>query len=185
MTYRPDYYAAQYGGALESARLLLPAALGVLAGGGRRIESLADLGCGSGAWCDAAVELGIPRVVGFDGAWCAVQSASRAWEFRENDLRVSIVGSFSKFDVVLCLEVVEHIETRFEANIFDSISALSDAVLFSGAVPGQGGVDHVNERPWAHWAARLMARGYQEVAIDVPEGCLPWYRANAGLWVRL
>ena len=176
------YYEEQYHGSRRSADALLPAVLSVL---GRPVSTLADLGCGSGAWCDAAHSLGIGTVLGLDGAWAEpISRARRAWTFTQIDLRTTVFTPPQKFDLALCLEVAEHVPADAEPNIFASLDAAADAVLFSGAVPGQGGMDHINERPASHWRARMTERGYRQVPLVIPEACSWWYRNNTGLWVR-
>ena len=65
-------------------------------------------------------------------------------------------------DVVLCLEVGEHIEPEFESNVINNICNLArNKIIMSWAIPGQGGFGHVNCQPndyiieqmeWLGWA---------------------------------
>ena len=49
-----------------------------------------------------------------------------------------------KFDLVICLEVAEHLsKTRADSFIAD-LAQLGDIILFSAAIPFQGGVGHIN-----------------------------------------
>jgi len=49
---------------------------------------------------------------------------------------------FARVDLVLCQEVVEHIEEKYLENLLDSF-ATGKYVLMTHAVPGQGGHHHV------------------------------------------
>lgn len=55
------------------------------------------------------------------------------------------------FDLVLSLEVAEHIEPEYAANYVETLSNFSDKVLVSMAGPGQGGYHHVNCQPIEYW----------------------------------
>ena len=62
-------------------------------------------------------------------------------------------------------------------------------MLFSAAVPGQGGENHVNERPLGYWRAMFRDRGY--IAVDylrpliVNDSAIArWYRCNIMLYVE-
>ena len=41
-------------------------------------------------------------------------------------------------------------------------------MLFSAAVPGQGGENHVNEQPLAYWRAIFREHGYSAVDYSAP-----------------
>jgi O-methyltransferase len=66
-----------------------------------------------------------------------------------------------KFDLVLSIEVVEHIERSKHELVFDFLSARAGRwVVFSGARPGQGGHGHIAERPESEWRDELVSRGF-------------------------
>jgi hypothetical protein len=80
--------------------------------------------------------------------------------FRAHDLsRPPDLGR--RFDVALCLEVAEHLPAESAAPLVAALAAAAPAVVFSAAVPGQGGVQHVNEQwPW-YWQGLFEQRGYR------------------------
>ena len=52
-----------------------------------------------------------------------------------------------KFDVVLSLEVAEHIPKQYEKTYINNLTKhANDWIVLSWAIPGQGGVGHVNEQ---------------------------------------
>jgi hypothetical protein len=62
-------------------------------------------------------------------------------------------------------------------------------LLFSAAVPGQGGEHHVNERPLEFWRDRFAARSYRCFDCIRPKVLQdrlikPWYRYNTLLYVH-
>ena len=94
-----------------------------------------------------------------------------------------------RFDLVQSLEVAEHIPPA-QAEIFvDHLAAHGDVILFSAAVPGQGGEFHVNEQPYEYWRQKFAARGFltfdfiRPRIAKVPE-IEPWYRYNILLFVN-
>lgn len=65
------------------------------------------------------------------------------------------------FDLVLSIEVAEHVDRRHHERLFDFLAARSKRwVVFSGARPGQGGHGHVAERPEAEWRDEFTSRGF-------------------------
>jgi hypothetical protein len=88
-----------------------------------------------------------------------------------------------RFDLVLCLEVAEHLEGAQAEILIDSLVCHSDVVLFSGAAPGQPGQHHVNCQWPEYWQHLFNTRGY--VCSDRIRWTIwndsrvePWYRQN-------
>lgn len=95
-------------------------------------------------------------------------------------------------DLVLCLEVAEHLPESAADTLCDALAAATgDRLVFSAATPGQGGAGHINEQPGEYWAAKLGARGLE---IDMPRSILLrarwraeapeawWYGKNVRVW---
>jgi hypothetical protein len=73
--------------------------------------------------------------------------------------------------------------------LVDNLVRHGDFILFSAAVPGQGGKGHINERPLGYWRDLFALRGY--VAFDFVRPRIAdrpevewWYRYNSLLYVR-
>ena len=58
---------------------------------------------------------------------------------------------------------------------------LSDVVLFSAAIPGQGGTHHLNERWPSYWANLFGSAGYD--VLDVVRANI-WDDARVEWWYR-
>jgi hypothetical protein len=58
------------------------------------------------------------------------------------------------------LEVAEHLPESRAASFVADLCRLAPVVLFSAAIPGQGGTGHVNEQWPGYWADLFGARGY-------------------------
>ena len=63
------------------------------------------------------------------------------------------------------LEVAEHIPPECADIFVESLTwGLAPVIMFSAAVPGQGGTLHLNEQWPAYWASKFAQHGY--VLID-------------------
>src|SRR4029079_16068125 len=88
-----------------------------------------------------------------------------------------------KFDICLCLEVAEHIGEPRVGILFKNLVAHSDLIIFSAAVPGQGGEHHVNEQAPSYWKALFSEHNFycqdllRPIIWDDSE-ILWWYRQN-------
>src|SRR5688572_29188669 len=177
-TYSARFFERLEGGSLRSARAIVPLVVELL---GPR--SVVDVGCGTGAWLSVFAAAGIADFLGLDGRWVDVeQLAIPKTSFRALDLEQPIdVGR--SFDLAVSLEVAEHLPLAAAETFVDSLARLAPAVLFSAAIPFQGGTDHKNEQWQDWWAERFAQRGLH--AIDcirpavwrVGDGVV-WYAQN-------
>ena len=86
-----------------------------------------------------------------------------------------------RFDLALCIEVAEHLRAERGDELIEYLCARADSVLFSAAVPGQGGTGHINEQPQSYWHARFAEHDY--VAFDLVRPAL-WARAEVNVIYR-
>lgn len=109
-------------------------------------------------------------------------------QFRAADLTKPIdLGR--KFDLAMSLEVAEHLPPSAAETFVGSITLHSDIVLFSAAIPGQGGQDHLNEQWPEDWMWRFAVRGFQcfdriRPLIWRDDRISTWYRQNMILFMR-
>lgn len=182
--YSPAFYDGQAPASQLAAAVVLPRVLELTAA-----ASLVDVGCGVGTWVAAARELGVARVLGIDGPHVERTSLLVPQEcFHAVDLSVpgATIG-LERFDLAISLEVAEHLPRERASSFVAEVVQLAPAVLFSAAIPYQGGTGHINEQ-WPSWWAELFAgHGYRPVdlrrefweASDIPN----WYRQNMLLYV--
>lgn len=180
------FFLEQIDGTARSARIVVPLVMRLV----RDVRSVVDVGCGTGVWLASFKEAGVPRVLGLDYDWAAEQGQLEIEpdEFRAANLERDIELAES-FDLCLCLEVAQHLTHRAAAVIVQNICSLSDVVLFSAAIPGQGGCHHVNERWPSYWADLFGSAGYE--VLDPIRGRIwndarvEWrYRQNAVLFAN-
>lgn len=124
-------------------------------------KSIVDFGCGEGTWLNEALNQdNTIDVLGIDG-WYVNQDRLKISKenFKKYDLRKKI--SLDKhYDLAISTEVAEHVEENYADIFVDNIANASDMILFSAAIPGQGGKHHVNEQWQSYWIQKFERRGY-------------------------
>jgi Tfp pilus assembly protein PilF/SAM-dependent methyltransferase len=165
-----------YGARLTSAREVLTSLFDLL-----RPGSVLDVGCGLGAWLEVAKGRGVGDVLGVDGPWIEQQRVRLASnEFQHHDLERPLdLGR--RFELVISLEVAEHLHPECAESFVDSLVRHGDAVLFSAAVPGQGGNGHLNEQLQHYWAGLFAKHDYLPVDVVRPR---VWLNANVFWWLQ-
>jgi SAM-dependent methyltransferase len=151
--YNPKFYR-ELASAQESAREILPLVLEIV-----KPASVIDIGCGTGNWLAIARELGAREILGIDGRWVKSQLAIPAEKFIEHNLSTPLKLT-RRFDLALSLEVAEHLPASAARGFVQGLCDAADVVLFSAAIPGQGGRRHVNEQWPAYWAELFAGCGY-------------------------
>ena len=123
-----------------------------------------DVGCGTGTWLSAFTEFGVEDILGIDGNWVDPKMLEiPADKFLALDLNQPLPID-QKFDLVVSLEVAEHLPPECAQIFVNSLTKLGLVILFSAAVPFQGGTNHINEQWPDYWAKLFQEQGY--VAID-------------------
>ena len=167
-------YAEWLHGSLESARVTVPIVVEAVSP-----RSVVDVGCGLGAWLVAFRDAGVVDVVGVDGPWVATASLLIPPErFVAADLRAPVeLGR--RFDLALCLEVAQILAREHADGLVSTLAGLADVVLFSAAIPGQGGIEHRNEQWPAYWAERFATVGF---AATDPFRLPLWEKPDVKWW---
>jgi cyclopropane fatty-acyl-phospholipid synthase-like methyltransferase len=159
--YDRDFYQDQVAGSLQSAREVIPAVVALV-----QPRSVVDVGCGMGTWLSVLREHGVEDVMGLDGEYV---DREKLLIPRDRFVARDLTKDFElerKFDLVMSLEVAEHLYEEFAEGFVKSLVSLGETVLFSAAIPGQGGTHHVNERWPEYWRNLFAGHGY------VPIDCL-------------
>jgi SAM-dependent methyltransferase len=172
--YTPVFYEGQSGGSRLSAGETIPLLLQWL-----RVSSVVDVGCGIGAWLAVFREQGVADVLGLDGEYVDRRHLLiPASQFRSVDL-TSPPPLGRTFDLAMSIEVAEHLPPTAADDFIRYLTTLAPIVLFSAAVPGQRGTNHLNEQWPEYWAARFVERGF--VTIDCLRPLL-WHRESVQWW---
>ena len=126
-------------------------------------SSVIDVGCGVGTWLAVLAESGVADAWGIDGDYVDRTLLEIPQErFLPHDLTLPIHLE-RRFDLVLCLEVAEHLPADSAHTLIDSLVSLGPVIVFSAAIPFQGGTHHVNEQWPEYWARHFSAKGYAPV----------------------
>jgi SAM-dependent methyltransferase len=181
--YSPEFFEELREGARRSARAVVPAVLEYV-----RPASVIDVGCGTGTWLSTFRDAGADDIWGVDGVYVDVDRLEiPAGRFLARDLGQPFAMG-RRFDLVVSLEVAEHLPAEAAATFVRSLTGLGPVVLFSAAAPYQGGTHHVNEQWPAYWAALFEAAGF--LAVDclrmrfwADEAVEWWYLQNFMFYV--
>lgn len=142
-----------------------------------------DLGCGIGTWLSVAKSLEVKEVVGVDGDYVnrtLLAKNLKKEEFISHDL-TNPLNLGRKFELCLCLEVAEHLPESSADILIDTLTCHSDVILFSAAIPGQGGQNHLNEQWPDYWAKKFADRGY--VFLDLIRPMI-WDNPKVDYWYK-
>lgn len=121
-------------------------------------RTVLDVGCGEGWWAHAFAALGGCEVLGLDSPNPGAVELLGG-RFVPFDLTVSF-GQMARVDLTVSLEVAEHLPEWRAGSFVADLCATSDLVLFSAAIPGQGGTGHINEQWPRYWADMFRYHGY-------------------------
>jgi SAM-dependent methyltransferase len=186
--YSDQFYRTRGPGARASADVVVSclAELGL-----GPFDRVLDLGCGRGDWLAAFGAGGSPTLVGLDGPWNSSHFSGRGEvDFRSADLEhLGLDAAGASFDLALSVEVLEHLSPAAGDRAVQHLAASAPVVLFSAAVPGQGGTGHRNEQWPSYWAERFGRHGYEVFDLLRPRLWSDprvnfWYRQNLLLFAR-
>ena len=144
---------------------------------------IADIGCGDGYYTKYLIDSkfncdgydGNPNTPKITNGLCYVQDFSKP---------LSIVES--GYDVILCLEVGEHVPKEFEQIFLDNLALFnSQIIILSWAIPNQAGDGHVNCQPNSYIISEMAKRGYElnVMSSDILRGSASKY-PNVGYWFK-
>jgi len=182
--YSTDFYDYIDAGSRASAETVARLILGEI-----KIKSLLDVGSGHGAWAAEWMKAGVADIIAVDGDYVRRdQLAIPADRFVAHDLATPLdLGR--RFELVQSLEVAEHLPAASAAGFVDNLVRHGDVILFSAAVPHQGGEHHVNEQPPQYWRELFAGQDY-----DVFDWVRPrlagqrqvkgWYRFNTLIYAN-
>ena len=152
-------------------------------------SSILDVGCGLGNWIEVAKKLSGAKIIGVDGDYVD----RRLLKIEENEfVEKDLTKPFDlnrKFDLAICLEVAEHLPEASAEGFIKSITNHSDVIMFSAALPGQGGQHHINEQWPSYWQEHFNNCGFEMMDFfrfkiwNNPK-IEYWYKQNLFLVVR-
>lgn len=147
------------------------------------IDSILDVGCGIGTWLHEFQKIGIKDLMGVDGHYVDLNLLNKYLN-RENFKSFDLQKPFNlgrKFDLVLSLEVAEHLKEASAETFVESLCIHADTIVFSAAVPGQGGQNHLNEQWPSYWVNIFNKKGF---AVYDPLRSRLWNLDGVDLWYK-
>jgi len=182
--YTDEFYKAIQAGSESAAQIIVPLLMKLVAP-----KSVVDIGCGDGTWLAVFMSYGVEDVLGVDGEHMS-EAILRIpiSRFLAYDLSKPLILN-RRFDLALCLEVAEHLPPTSSEALVTSLASAAPVVFFSAAIPGQGGVSHINEQWQDQWAELFESVGYGVVDCVRPrvwmDDRIPvWYRQNSLLFLK-
>lgn len=173
--YDQDFYLNKNRHSMQSAQVIVPMIIDLL-----KPKSVIDVGCGRGEWLTQFAIHNID-IQGIDGPYIAdSQLLIPGDKFARHDLTKPMTIT-RQYDLAISLEVAEHLPRNTSRGFAKLLSSMSPAVVFSAALPLQGGVNHINEQwPW-YWKKIFHDLGY--VRLD-PFRKYLWQRQDVAFYYQ-
>lgn len=154
--YDTAFFSGQKGGSAQSARIIVPLVLQMF-----QVKSVIDVGCGVGPWLRAFIDNGVSDVAGLDGDYVERANLEIPPElFHSTDLMTAFPIA-RRYDLACSLEVAEHLPATAGSGLVAKLCEAAPVVLFSAAIPGQGGTEHINEAWQDAWRQHFAYHGYR------------------------
>jgi SAM-dependent methyltransferase len=172
--YGSAFFADQRSGSRASGEVVVPLLIELL-----QPRSVVDVGCGLATWLAVFRESGVDDVFGIDGGCVDPAQLEIPHEhFLAADLAVPLQLDRT-FDLAISLEVAEHLPQESSSVFVESLIRLAPVIVFSAAIPYQGGTQHLNEQWPEYWARMFASHGYRVVDWLRP---LIWGRSDVSWW---
>lgn len=163
---------------LESPKLIVPEVLKFISP-----KSVVDIGCGLGNFLHVFKKNGVEEILGVNGPWVEKELLFKyinTNEFLESDLEKDLTLD-KKYDLAVNLEVAEHLDEKAADTIVKTLVNAGEVILFSAAIPFQGGQKHINEQPLSYWEEKFSKHGY--VIHDIIRSHI-WEHEKIPFWYR-
>jgi SAM-dependent methyltransferase len=183
-TYPMDFYSDRDEQTYKSAEIVISYIMNWL-----KPQTVVDIGCNVGTWLRIFKKYGCHSVLGVDTAAVPEQYLEiDNSEFLAHDLETRLLID-KKFNLAISLEVAEHLDAQYADIFVESLTRLSPIILFSAAIPNQGGINHINEQWQDYWKEKFQRHNYlciDKIRRDIwnNSNVYYWYRQNILLYVE-
>jgi SAM-dependent methyltransferase len=181
--YNDNFHNVHFQNSIESAREFVPLFLSYF-----KPKTVLDIGCGIGTWLKIFEQYQCD-IFGIDGDYVNQKDlVIDKSKFKPLDLNLKY-NLEKKFDLVISLEVAEHILPENAGLFIESMCHHGDVILFSAAIPGQEGTLHYNEQYNDYWIELFAQNGFKCIdflryKIWNNESISWWYRQNILVFIK-
>ena len=128
-------------------------------------QKVLDAGCAKGFLVEALRDRGV-EAFGIDLSEYAVSQVRR--DIRRYCRVASLLDPIpERFDLIVCIEVLEHIPEEMATRVIANLCRSTDDILFSSTPDDFAEVTHVNVRPRSYWSALFAEQGFDlDVEFD-------------------
>ena len=135
--YSGSFYEENLKASSPSAEAIVPIVLEFI-----KPESVIDIDCGTGIWLSVFKKYGVMDIFGIDGDWVDNKDKRiQEEQFLAHDLTKPLRMD-RRYDLVVSLEVAEHLSPKYAKEFVDSLIRLGPIILFSAAIPLQTGTPY-------------------------------------------
>jgi SAM-dependent methyltransferase len=125
-----------------------------------------DVGCGPGIYVDALQSRGLAA----DGIDIDPKTPYEKIDVFSEDFSRFLTGrcfpeNAFPYDICLCLEVAEHLPEDRADEFVKKLTQVAPTVIFSAAVPGQGGHGHINCQQKEYWEEKFARLNYVQDTV--------------------
>lgn len=122
-------------------------------------KTVIDIACGCGIYVKEFRDRGVDAV-GLDGSKVAIKMSLAGDKLGFVNFCRGFSPIREKADLCVSIECAEHVDKRFSTDIVSMLASASDHIFFTAAIPGQGGVEHINEQPNSFWIDLFARQGF-------------------------
>jgi O-antigen biosynthesis protein len=129
-------------------------------------KTVVDVGCAYGLLVEALCDRGVDAY-GYDVSPYAISNARDDMRGRlavHSILEPIPLRTGKKYDLAICIEVLEHLPPEQADRALDNLCATSDMILFSSSPDDFDEPTHFNVLPTDQWKAKFAQRGFSPFA---------------------
>ncbi|MEJ5265591.1 MAG: methyltransferase domain-containing protein [Bacteroidales bacterium] len=166
-----------------SAEIVVPVIIDIF-----KPSSVIDVGCGNGSWLKVFENQNV-HITGIENSHII---NAETFIDKNKIIITDLESDFQHnrtYDIVLCLEVAEHLSEKYAKKFIQKLCTLGDIIVFSAAVPAQGGYNHVNEQFLSYWIE--IFKHYNFKCFDIirsrithHSNVLWWYKQNMVVFIN-
>lgn len=183
--YNKQFFKKQSLGSYSSATVIVPILHNLF-----KPKTVIDVGCGLGIWLKTFQSYNLDNYIGLDSHSNLDMLVIDKKHFKHVDLNTMDIKNNATWDIAMSLETAEHLQPSAAKQFVKKLVSLSNVVVFSAAIPYQGGRNHINECWQTKWELLFNSYGYKAYDIIRPQiwdnqDVEWWYAQNIIIYVNI